>query len=305
MKEPNWNNTNRENGRICLSNAQETYRIDMKTALAWTDMAISYFDGEKKSLCDLAQCYYIKAFLTGTDNQECSRQYFAKSIKTHIEGSKRELYRAHAFYKFVGVTMEIIDSILNRIMLKHPFDFNDPMDCPIAASSQNGMLDISLFNGLRVGCFGIVENNEDKYYTNAPKWSYYGDFHRGVCIEYDFSKLDFSNSFALMDEVKYRKEYTTERGIVGSGLLTKSCDYAHENEWRIIWFDESLTTHKAVFIDIPPSMITKIYLGCKCPVDIKTHILEFKSVNPHIHVYDVHPSDDNFYQLCATELAAD
>lgn len=111
MKEPNWNNTNRENGRICLSNAQETYRIDMKTALAWTDMAISYFDGEKKSLCDLAQCYYIKAFLTGTDNQECSRQYFAKSIKTHIKGSKRDLYRTHTFYKFVGVTMDSIDSI--------------------------------------------------------------------------------------------------------------------------------------------------------------------------------------------------
>ena len=90
MKEPNWNNTNRENGRICLSNAQETYRIDMKTALAWTDMAISYFDGEKESLCDLAQCYYIKASLTGTDNQEYSRQYFTNSIKTHIEGSKRD-----------------------------------------------------------------------------------------------------------------------------------------------------------------------------------------------------------------------
>lgn len=201
--------------------------------------------------------------------------------------------------------MDNIDSILNKIMLKHPSDFNDPMDCPIATNPQNGIKDIDLFNGLRVGCFGIVENNEDKYYTNASKWSYYGDFHKGICIEYDFSKLDFSNPFALMDKVKYQKEYTAERGIVGSGLLTKSWDYAHEKEWRIIWFDESLTTHKAVFIDIQPFMITKIYLGYKCSEEIKTHILEFKSVNPHIQVYNIHPSDENFYQLCATELAAD
>lgn len=305
MKERNWNNTARDNGIICLANAQKTYRTNIALALEWTDCAIGYFKGDKESLCDLAQCYYIKAFLMVTDNQECSRQYFIKSIKTHIEGSKRDLYRTHTFYKFVGVTMDSIDSILNKIMLKHPSDFNDPMDCPIAASPRNGIPDIDLFNGLRVGCFGVVENNEDKYFTNASKWSYYGDFHRGICIEYDFSKLDFCNPFALMDKVKYRREYMTKRGIVGSGLLTKSWDYVHENEWRIIWYDESLITHDAEFIDIQPSMITKIYLGYKCPEDIKTHILGFKSVNPHIRVYDVHPSDDNFYQLCATELAAD
>ncbi|MDY4044183.1 MAG: DUF2971 domain-containing protein [Marinifilaceae bacterium] len=304
MKELNWNNTDKDNGRIYLANAKKTYRTNMQVALYWIDQAISYFEGEKDSLCDLAQCYYIKASLTYADNQEYSRYYFTKSIKTHIEGSKRDLYRTHAFYKFVGVTMESIESILNRIMLKHPSDFNDPMDCPIAASPQNGIPDIDLFNGLRIGCFGVVENNEDQYYTNASKWSYYGDFHKGICIEYDFSKLDFSNSFALMDKVKYQKEYTAERGIVGSGLLTKSCDYAHENEWRIIWFDESLTTHRTVFIDIQPFMITKIYLGYKCPEKIKMHILEFKSVNSHIQVYDVHPSNDNFYQLCTTELTA-
>lgn len=304
MKELNWNNTDRDNGIICLSNAQETYLTDIDIALEWTNLAIDYFNGDKESLCDLAQCYYIKASLTGTDNQEYSRQYFTKSIKTHIEGSKRDLYRTHTFYKFVGVTMDTIDSILTRIMLKHPSDFNDPMDCPIAASPQNGIAYIDVFNGLRVGCFGVVENNEDKYYTNASKWSYYGDFHKGICIEYDFSKLNFSNPFALMNKVKYQREYTSERGIVGSGLLTKSWDYAHENEWRIVWFDESLATHKAVFIDIQPSMITKIYLGYKCPENIKTHILEYKRVNPHIQVYDVHPSDDNFYQLCATEHKA-
>ena len=304
MKEPNWNNTDRGNGKICLSNAQEIYCKNIQVALDWIDKAIFYFDGDRESLCDLAQCYFIKASLHSVENIGDSRYYFTESIKKHIEGSTRSQYRTYTFYKFVGVTMGSIDSILNRIMLKHPSDFNDPMDCPIAASPQNGITDIDLFNGLRVGCFGVVKNSKDKYYTNASKWSYYGDFHKGICIEYDFSKLNFSNPFALMDKVKYQREYTTERGIVGSGLLTKSCDYAHENEWRIIWYDESLATHKAVFIDILPSMITKIYLGYKCPDNIKTYILKFSDTNPHIQVYKMHPSDDNFYQLCATVLAS-
>lgn len=302
MKEINQDNTNRNEGETCLSNAQKTYRTDRMAALNWTEQAISYFKGDKKSLCNLAQCYYIKAYIHSIENIGNPQYYFIESIKKHIEGSKRDSYRQHKFYKFVGVNISNIDSILNKIMLRHPSDFNDPMDCPIASSPRNGIPDINLFKGLRVGCFGVVINNNDKYYLDASKWSYYGDFHRGICIEYDFSKLDFNNQFALMDKVKYEHKYIPKRGIVGSGLLTKSFDYVHENEWRIIWFNESLTTHKAEYIDIQPSMITKIYLGFKCPEEIKTHILEFKNINPHIQVYNVQPSEDNYYQLCTIEL---
>lgn len=299
MKQLNWNNNDRDNGIICLNNAQEVYCTDIKLAIDWTDQAISYFKGDKHSLCDLAQCYYIKALSLSNINKKDSRFYFTESIKAHILGSKRSIYKTCAFYKFVGVDIKSLDSILSRIRLTHPSRFNDPMDCPIATSAENGIPYIDLFNGLRVGCFGEVK---DKYYLNASKWSYYGDFHKGICLEYDFSELEIINPYALMDKVKYRHEYTSNRGIVGSGLLTKSFDYVHEDEWRIIWYKEFLTTHSPKYIDIPPSMITKIYIGYKCTEDIKIHILEFKSKNPHIHVYKVQPSEDNFYQLCAKEL---
>lgn len=303
MKQPNWNNTNRENGKVCLSNAIETYQTDIRIAMECTDLAIFYFEDDRESLCDLAHSYYIKAtLLYGQGKKEDSRGYFIASIKKHIEGSKRNRYRMHTFYKFVKVRQDIINSILNCIMLKHPSYFNDPMDCPIAASPQNGIPDIDVLNGLRVGCFGVVKNNEDKYYLDASKWSYYGDFHKGICIEYDFSKLEF-NPLALMGEVEYRSEYTTERGIVASGLLTKSCDYKHESEWRIIGFYESSDIHEAQYINIQPSMITKIYLGYKCDKIIKSCILEFKSKNSHIQIYQVQPSENNFYQLCAIKIA--
>lgn len=303
MKKTNRNNDKRNKGKICLTNAQEIYLNDKELAIEWINQAIVYFKGEQQSLCDLAQCYCFKALLLYNENKIVSRFYFKESIKAHILGSKRDLYKTNTYYKFVSVKdSTTLNSILNQIRLTHPSNFNDPMDCPIATSPQNGIPDIDLFNSLRVGCFGVVTNNEFEYYLNASKWSYYGDSHRGICIEYNFSELNFNNQFALMDKVSYEKEYTTQRGIVGSGLLTKSLDYEHENEWRIIWYRESLATHDPVYIKILPSMINKIFLGFKCPEYISTNILDFKNKNPHIQIYKVQPSNDNFYQLCATEL---
>lgn len=308
MQEPNWNNDNRKNGEICLSNAKKVYRDDPQSANDYVDDAISYFIGDESSLCDLAQCYYIKAYLLRYvyDCKEESKPFYVQSIITHILGSKRNSYKTHKFYKFVGVNIDNLHSVLNRIRLLHPSGFNDPLDCPIAIDSNKGIPDIDLFKGLRVGCFGVVDDtlldSKKEYYLDASKWSYYGDSHRGICVEYDFSELEFSNQYALMGKIKYEKQYNSTKGIVGSGLLTKSEDYKLENEWRIIWYDESLITNEPKYIDIRSSMITKIYLGYKCPKEIQEHILQFRDDNPHIDVYKVQPSEENFYQLETLKL---
>lgn len=205
MKEPNWNNSDKDNGIICLCNAKKAYSTNKELALHWVNQAILYLKEDKYSICDLAQCYYIKAFLLWNKDRNLSKLYFTKSIKTHILGSKRDQYKIRKFYKFVSVDIEHLDSILNKIRLIHPSGFNDPMDCPITANPQNGIPDITLFNGLRVGCFGVVD--EKPYYLDASKWSYYGDFHKGICLEYNFSDLKFDNEYALMDKVEYKEEY--------------------------------------------------------------------------------------------------
>lgn len=163
---------------------KKAYSTNKELALHWVNQAILYLKEDKYSICDLAQCYYIKAFLLWNKDRNLSKLYFTKSIKTHILGSKRDQYKIRKFYKFVSVDIEHLDSILNKIRLIHPSGFNDPMDCPITANPQNGIPDITLFNGLRVGCFGVVD--EKPYYLDASKWSYYGDFHKGICLEYNF-----------------------------------------------------------------------------------------------------------------------
>lgn len=301
MKEPSWNNDDSENGKICLSNAKELFISNIQLAIEYSEMAIDYLKNDDKSLCDLAQCYYIKACGLWQRNREEANLYYIKSIKTHILGSQTENYKKYKFYKFVGIkNIQDINSILNRIRLIHPSYFNDPMDCPIASDSKNGIPDISLFNGLRVACFGIVDGKD--YFLDASKWSYYGDFHRGICIEYDFSQLNFNNKYSLMGKIKYEHQYIPDKGIVGSGLLTKSIDYIHENEWRIISFNEELISKEPKYININPSLITKIYLGYKCSDDVKKYIMAFQKIHSHIKVFQIQPSEENFYKLSANEL---
>ena len=302
MKEPTWNNNVMENGLICLSNAQEIYRINREQAISWVDQAISYFRKNEDSLCNLAQCYYIKAYLLWENDKDTSKALFTESIKTHILGNKNEDFREHKFYKFVTVNTSNIESILHNIRLVHPSNFNDPMDCPIAVDTKNGIPDTSLLNGLRVGCYGVVDE-EKKYFLDASKWSYYADSHKGICIEYDFSNLEFKNEYALMGKIKYEAQYRPDRGIVGGSLLTKSNDYEQEDEWRIIWYDELLTSAIPVYINIQPLKIVNIYIGYKCDVsEIQRYIMHFRNQNPHIRVYKIMPSEENFYQLTAKEI---
>mgnify|MGYP000464983435 CR=1 FL=1 len=305
METLSWNYDKVEKGKIYLSSAQKCYLMSRNIALGFIDRAIECFFPLKSARCDLAHCYYFKACLLWNENQDLAKEFYIKSIEFDILGSKRGYYKSQRFYKFVGVDIKYIDSILNRIQLQHPSKFNDPMDCPIASDSDNGIPDINLLNSLRVGCFGVVKNSMQEYYLNASKWSYYGDFHKGICIEYDFSKLEF-DELTLMDKVNYVPEYDPTNGIVKGALLTKSKDYNHENEWRIIWYDRSWISkgiEEPQYINIHPSMIQKIYIGFKCPVEIKEYIMRFQQENSHIKVFQISPSKENYYKLTASILS--
>lgn len=55
-------------------------------------------------------------------------------------------------------------------------------------------------------------------------------------------------------------------------------------------------------LHINSSVITKIYLGYKCSEDVKKYISIFQRINPHIKVFQIQPSEENFYKLSANEL---
>lgn len=121
------------------------------------------------------------------------------------------------------------------------------------------------FNKLKVkvSCFSEVNDS-------VLMWSYYANSHNGVCVEYDLSKLDMTDSmnrrilnnlskvhyspiradslYSLSDEYNYL-----------NFIVSKSSVWSHENEWRII------CDTKEEFL--PFDCISCVYLGVNFNTD--------------------------------------
>ena len=80
-------------------------------------------------------------------------------------------------------------------------------------------------------------------------WSHYSDNHRGICVEYDFSRLNsndlrrrliypiiYTNS--LFDSTSYFVDHFSNKPILNNFLIIaaihKSIDWAYEHEWRFV-----------------------------------------------------------------------
>lgn len=100
---------------------------------------------------------------------------------------------------------------------------------------------------------------------NLLMWAHYGQAHTGYCLEFDASEGTF---FGKAHKVHYQKEYPVVRMIPSDpnrgkkGLLTKSSDWAYEEEWRII------NPKGRGHIDFPPHELVGIIFGCKAKAEI-------------------------------------
>lgn len=104
-------------------------------------------------------------------------------------------------------------------------------------------------------------------YDNILMWSHYADYHKGICLEYDFAEINmmtnsillpiiYENKFEhLINYIDIKKDkIDTEEAM--KLFLIKYTGWQYENEWRIIDSDES-----NCLINTP--VPTVIYLGCK------------------------------------------
>lgn len=254
-------------------------------------------------MCDIAQSYAIKAYcLLSENNHAESKRCYIKSTELHFKAYSKNVHKTMEFYKFFSVRKDDIDSILDCILLKHPSVFNDPMDSPILQDKDNGIPFIDIFNGIRIGCFGKVK--DDDFYLKPQKWSFYGGMHRGICICYNFSELEIEDEYCLFRKVKYEDQYSPNKGIIG-GLLSKSMVYHDEDEWRIIINDRNLmNTEFAKKIPIKRSMIRRVYFGFKCDKRIQEDIY-YKLKGENIDFFKVYPSKENYYKLTCNPFNID
>ena len=99
-------------------------------------------------------------------------------------------------------------------------------------------------------------------------WSYYANSHKGICIEYDLSKLPKNPTNQLIVNALTKVQYSPNRidclhgdaeDNVVNILTSKSDVWSHEHEWRIICeSDEEY---------LPIDCIIAIYVGAKFKID--------------------------------------
>lgn len=149
-------------------------------------------------------------------------------------------------------------------------------------------------------------------YDNQLMWAHYADSHRGICVEYDLSKIDdIEINYIKLNllPVKYCKarpqipiqtdrinqyHYKVSEGNYTISdqyrfLLTKSMDWKYEREWRIILQDA-----QSRIIKFP--LISNIYLGANITTDNKKKI-ENIAKKKGITCYQLVPSLNDYKLL--------
>jgi hypothetical protein len=111
----------------------------------------------------------------------------------------------------------------------------DPLRNPLssqAASSLQSLHTNRVTEAVGVLCLSVVPDN-------ILLWAHYADAHQGVCLIFDAT----SNFFEPAQEVQYpslrpriNPLRDSDDSMLTSALLTKSSDWAYEEEWRLIHY---------------------------------------------------------------------
>lgn len=163
----------------------------------------------------------------------------------------------------------------------------------------------------KMSCFSEIHDS-------MLMWSYYADSHKGICIEYDLSKLPENSTNQLVIDSLTKVQYSPNRIDCLSGdaeenivkiLTSKSDVWSHEQEWRIV-----CETDKDW---LPFDCISGVYLGKKFNlrsplykklVDSLEEIPDLKIYKAKLHTtkYQLEFAEEvnlNFYRMFKSHLA--
>ena len=129
---------------------------------------------------------------------------------------------------------------------------------------------------------------------NLLMWSHYADSHRGFCIGLDSEilyKLTGSIGPVIYNnEFPERRLNDDENNDFLKLFITKSPDWAYENEYRVLKVNQARTK-----ITLSDDCIKEVILGCKMPVGQKDEIIELvKSRLKHVEIYETELNNNRF-----------
>lgn len=200
------------------------------------------------------------------------------------------------------------------IKFTRPKDFNDPFDCkavdishwksedwieffskegyPVVEATKlaTQAIDEKVTNENFVdfvndfGVFCLSEVNDD-----ILMWSHYADHHKGFCVGFH---IDNNNYFSEVYNVNYEKIYpklsasACKKEKARTIMLSKSCDWEYEREWRKIKCLKLPNGKRLSEIQpYPENLLASVIFGAKiteCSRQKLLDILDKKTVQPDI-----------------------
>ena len=232
--------------------------------------------------------------------------------------------------KFYPLELYVIENIVKqRLIMSSPKRFNDPFDC--ALLRDNSFLsnirenEKELFNKIRILCLFVVDKGKREYNeTQRYFWSFYGDSHKGFCIEVDIpdsefkttkyeqgnifkiinrhdsidllserlisGTMDYSDIINNIETLKMTTNRTDANEILKNGLFYKDIVFERENEFRIIKYTDSLDKDFDSFSI--EKFSKKLILGRECPREYEVLMKNSISIN-----YELYKVDDNMREV--------
>lgn len=178
-------------------------------------------------------------------------------------------------YKYFGNAENAIKAVRNKgFHLDNPINYNDPFD--ISNDVRSNYRKGKNCSIIKSSCFSEFENS-------IIMWSYYGNNGKGICLEYDFSKLDYNEETKEIKKHIVPIHYSNirvignydERNLLSNinFAISKSEEWKHEREWRFICKTEK------EFLNV--DCITKVYLGYNYEKNSRSYIELLKAIKKY------------------------
>ncbi len=216
-------------------------------------------------------------------NKEWFADYKEQILLNNVEEARKVLLdnvdKNQMIYRYrKGLNRDLQNLKSNQIWLGSAFYFNDPYDCLVTVDcglkvnypmnqrkeametymrqEKENRKTEALRSALFVACFSETNNS-------FPMWGYYAADHKGICLGYNL--YDLVEKYQCMpviysNELLFYGEDSSERNILAN-TLTKSDEWIHEREWRIVIKDDINVGKSGIIRDFV--LPKEIYIGCQ------------------------------------------
>lgn len=205
--------------------------------------------------------------------------------RLRLRGEKLDVHRA-----------KLGNSEVNEVIRGIEYYITDPEIRDPAAYFKQALLNLIQDEVKKTHATGVLCLSEK---VDSPlMWSHYGQQHRGVCIEYDVTKLEFSSvrrvvyggdrqisADCLLRWIE-GADLISQHEVERASLLTKSSEWRYEKEWRLLG---------PIGLDRSPAPIKSVTFGMNCPRAITESIMSmFGGERSAVRFWQIMEPSSNF-----------